>query len=110
MKALVVSIENRDPILVPLCLTGLEGLVQDCWLNAVGPRPLVLVSRISEGSACQLFRVETIVTFLRIIHSLWKGIWEALRSEVITKADLILKVFEVLCGRFYHSICVLIKI
>jgi hypothetical protein len=62
VKLWVLAIETREPVLKTSLFARLEGLVQDCRLNAVGPstrklretqhlRSLVLMSCISERRA-----------------------------------------------------------
>jgi hypothetical protein len=103
MQSGVLVVEAREPLLETCLITRLEWLVQNCRLDAIGPstkdlvkklllRSLVLMSCISERCTCQLFCIETIVYFLRIVHSLGKSIWKAFRSEVVAKSNLILKI------------------
>jgi hypothetical protein len=57
-------------------------------------RPLIFGSRIGEGGTCELFCIQPIVTFLRVVHSFRKSVREAFSCEVVAKANLVLEVLE----------------
>jgi len=89
MKVRVIFFKTGYPILESFCIASLEGLVQNCGLNAICPRSLIFVTSKCEWGSTELLSIETIITLLRVVLRFRKSIWKALSCKMIAETDLI---------------------